>query len=325
MRKHKILCMVVAALAMLVQMGCSDGEGEKESEYHAYYLNKEKTKIIEENYEPQNTDTKAMIEEYIALLTTDAESVEYQKVLPDIVKVESYSYDGNQLSVYLTDSYATLGVAEEVLCRAAIVRSMVQIPGVSCVSFYIGDTPLTDVNGNVVGLMSKESFVENPGEQINSIQTATLNLYFANKDGDGMVAVKEEVSYISNISMEKLIMEHLLEGPKNKKLISAIPKGTKLVSVTTTNGVCYVNLDEGFLNQEYNIQESIVIYSIVNSLSELPTVNKVQISVNGDTSGVYRDSYALNTLYERNLDYVVGGGAEDIGDTEMKESELPVD
>lgn len=47
----------------------------------------------------------------------------------------------------------------------------------------------------------------------------------------------EEVSYISNISMEKLVMEHLLEGPKEKGMISAIPNGTKLVSVATTNGI----------------------------------------------------------------------------------------
>ena len=62
--------------------------------------------------------------------------------------------------------------------------------------------------------------------------------------------------------------------------------------------------DENFMKQNYNIEEPVVIYSIVNSLSELSTINKVQISVKGDTSGVYRDSFPLDKLYERNLDYV---------------------
>lgn len=48
----------------------------------------------------------------------------------------------------------------------------------------------------------------------------------------------------------------------------------KLLSVTTVDGVCYVNFDAGFTNQDYEIQEPIVIYSIVNSLSELSTVSK---------------------------------------------------
>ena len=42
----------------------------------------------------------------------------------------------------------------------------------------------------------------------------------------------------------------------------------------------------------------------MDSLSELSTVSKVQISVNGSTKGVYRDSYKLDKIYDRNLDYL---------------------
>ena len=79
-----------------------------------------------------------------------------------------------------------------------------------------------------------------------------------------------------------------------------------MVSVSVVDGVCYVSLDEAFKNQDYKVNEAIVIYSIVNSLSELPTISKVQISVNGDTSGVYRDNYKLSDMYDRNMDYVTG-------------------
>lgn len=44
--------------------------------------------------------------------------------------------------------------------------------------FYVDEKPLTDVNGKMVGTMYAESFVENPGEQINSIQNTNLTLYF---------------------------------------------------------------------------------------------------------------------------------------------------
>ena len=313
--------LIMTALILLLSAGCGSSGQEADSQYHAYYLNKENTRIVAKAYEPAHTDTEGMIDEMITLISTDAGSVEYRKPLPDQVHVVTYTYDGNRLSIYFDEANGAMDVAEEVLCRTAIVRTMVQIPEVSCVAFYVGDSPLSDHSGNVVGLMTDESFVENPGEQINSIQTATIKLYFANAAGDGLVEEEQEVSYISNISMEKLIMEHLLTGPKTEGLQSAIPNGTKLVSVTTTNGICYVNLDEGFLNQSYEIQEPIVIYSIVDSLSEIPTVNKVQISVNGNTTGVYRDSFALDTLYERNLDYVTD--PEDAA-TE-RESELPVE
>jgi len=197
-----------------------------------------------------------------------------------------------------------MDAATEVFCRAAVVRTMTQIPDISCVSFFVGDSPLVDSKNNVVGLMTAESFVENPGEQINAIQTTTLTLYFSNRDGDALVKETQTVHYSSNISIEKLVIEHLLEKPKNAKGKSAIPSGTKLLSVTTVDGVCYVNFDAGFTNQDYEIQEPIVIYSIVDSLSELSTVSKVQISVNGSTKGVYRDSYKLDKIYDRNLDYL---------------------
>jgi germination protein M len=167
--------------------------------------------------------------------------------------------------------------------------------------------------------MSKESFVENPGKQINAIQTATIHLFFPNKSGNALVETTQKVQYSSNVSMEKLVMENLLAGPKDDGMVSAIPDGTGLVSIATTNGVCYVNLDEGFLNQKYEIQEPIVIYSIVDSLSEIPNVNQVQISVNGDTSGVYRDSYQLSTLYKKNLGFVINSQVNTETDTEIKE------
>ena len=193
----------------------------------------------------------------------------------------------------------------EVLTRAAVVRTLMQVKGVECLSFYVGDVPLTDRNGSPIGIMTNESFIENPGEQINSIQEATLVLYFANQEGNGLVQETKEVHYSSNISMEKLVMENLLEGPAGKGVQHAVPEGTKLMNVSVLDGVCYVSLDENFLSQNYNIEESIVIYSIVNSLSELATINKVQISVNGDTGGVYRTDFPLDEFYERNLDYVV--------------------
>lgn len=289
---------------------CGCNSQNTDSTYHMYYVNKDTTKIVEKNYEPEDTDTQGLIKEFLIALSTDSGSVEYTKPLPNDVEITNYTLNGNQLFLYFDEDYYNMDVVEEVLCRAAIVRTMIQIPEVSCVSFYIGDAPLADSKGNVVGLMTEESFIENPGKQINAIQTASIHLYFSNTTGDGLVETTEEVQYSTNMSMEKVIMENLLAGPKEKGMIAAIPDGTELVSVTTTDGTCYVNLDETFMNQVYEIQEPIVIYSIVNSLSEVPTINNVQISVNGDTSGVYRNSFALDTLYERDLDYVVSEGKE---------------
>lgn len=67
----------------------------------------------------------------------------------------------------------------------------------------------------------------------------------------------------------------------------------------TKDGICYVNLDESFLTVEGNVSTDVSVYSIVNSLVELSTVNKVQILVNGEVPA----SFSAST-FERNLDIV---------------------
>jgi germination protein M len=251
------------------------------------------------------TDTDGLIKEFIAALCSDPSDADYRKPIPSNVEVTSYSLDGVLLTLDFDEDYSAMSTVEEVLCRAAVVRTLTQIDGVDCVNFYVGETPLTDAEGNVVGNMYQESFIENPGEQINSFQNTTLTLYFSNEDGDGLIKeTRSDVYYSSNMSLEKLVMEELLEGTSVSGEKSAIPEGTRLVNVSVVDGVCYVSLDENFRNQDYKVNEAIVIYSIVDSLTELSTVGKVQISVNGDTSGVYRDNYSLDSVYERNLDYV---------------------
>lgn len=303
-RKKFIVCLFSAVCFVFCLAGC--GKSKDESVYHVEYLNKEKTKLVKVPYEPVASDTGALIAELLGVLAKESENVEYSRPIPSGVEIISYSLDDVLLTIRFNTEYAKLDPVQEVLCRAAIVRTMTQLAAVDCVSFYIGDIPLADADGDIIGTMNSESFIENPGEQINSIQNTALTLYFANESGDALVKeVRDDVYYSSNISLEKLVMEQLLEGPHKDGEKSALPSGTRLVTVSVADGVCYVNLDETFKNQDYKINEAIVIYSIVNSLTELTSISKVQISINGDTGGVYRDTFKLSNMYERNLDYVV--------------------
>jgi germination protein M len=230
--------------------------------------------------------------------------VDYVRPIPEDVSVIELVLDGTDLMVHFNEAYDTMGAVQEILCRMALVQTLTQVDGVDGVEFFVEDEPLLDSRGNEVGEMTNEDFVVNPGEQINSIQHATIDLYFSNTAGDGLVLETQRVYYNSNVSLEKLVIEHLLAGPKTTDAMASIPAETSLVNVSVADRICYVSLDDGFRTQNYNVQEPIVIYSLVDSLTALPNIDKVQISVNGDTSGVYRESYPLGTVYEEDLSYV---------------------
>jgi germination protein M len=320
-QKGWILLFLFILLAVLAA-GCGKKKVE-ESRYSLFYLNNQKTKIVSMAYEPTAVTEDGLIDEFLEMISTETNSVDYRKVFPEAVKIERYEYVDSQLYLYFNKAYNDMASSEEVLCRGAIVHTLMQIEGVSGIVFYVDNQPLTDANGVEVGMMTNDSFVDNPGEKINSIQEADIVLYFASQTGDGLVKETQHVYYSSNISTEKLVMERLLEGPESENARASIPSGTGLISVSVMDGVCFVNLDENFLVQNYEIREDVIIYSIVDSLTELSTVDTVQISVNGETNLVYRDKMSLTDYYRRNLELVTEDGENvEINQQEEKEGFL---
>ena len=105
--------------------------------------------------------------------------------------------------------------------------------------------------------------------------------------------------------MERLVVEQLIAGPaKNEAVFPTINPATKVISVNVQDGICYVNLGSNFLTQIFNVTSDVTIYSITNSLVELSNVNKVQISIDGNTNINYKENISLSTVFERNLEIV---------------------
>ncbi len=304
-KKYMALTVALVMMCLLVS-GCS-GKDRSAGELQISYLDKEQTKTVRVGYDPNAdlSDTELLVKELIDVLSTDSGDVDLVRPIPENVHVTKTELgkDGD-LKVYFDDAYHTMNAVPEILCRLALVQTLTQVDGVDCLEFFVDGEPLEDTHGDEVGQMTPDDFVVNPGEQINSIQHATLDLYFSNAAGDGLVLETQRVYYNSNVSLEKLVIEHLLDGPKGTGAVASIPSETTLVNVSVADRICYVSLDDGFRAQNYNIQEPIVIYSLVDSLTALPHIDKVQISVNGDTSGVYRESMPLGTIYEEDLSYV---------------------
>ena len=62
-----------------------------------------------------------------------------------------------------------------------------------------------------------------------------------------------------------------------------------------------MDFDASFLENTNNVSVEVALYSIVNTVTELPNINKVVMSVNGELTFTYMD-YLINGAYERNLD-----------------------
>ncbi len=292
----------VIAMLMFVVTGCGEKENQTgKQKYSIYYLDREETKIDAFDYYSATDDTLLLAGELIETMSRIPENVNYHEPVHNF-SIIGYQIVENQIVLSVNEDYYDLTATTEVLTRAALVRTLTQISGIEYVSMKIRNEDLVDNMGNVVGVMSASQFVDNAGNEINSYEKVKLTLYFASDTGDYLIKANRTVVYNSNISLEKLVVEQLINGPTNEDLYATINPNTKIVNVTVKDGICYVNLDEGFLNQISNVSAKVALYSLVNSLDELQNVNKVQISINGNTDIVFRELYDLSNVYERNLD-----------------------
>lgn len=302
MRK-RILCLFLAVLLTFTLVGCGNTQRE-EGEYQVFYMNREMTKLVPETYDSKETSGEKLAAELLQRLSEPPYSSKLVQTLPSSLRVNEIKVDGSYLAVDFNEAYKELSVTEEILVRAAVVRTLLQIEEYSLIAFTVNSEPLRAADGTLIGNMTTDSFVENPGAQINASAQTSLKLYFANADGTKLVEEQRNVTYNTSISMEKLIMEQLIDGPRNSEGQTTIPANTKLVNISIADGVCYVALDNTFKNQNPEILEEVVLYSIVNSLTEMSTVSKVQISINGSTDGFCRYSLELSKLYQKNPELV---------------------
>lgn len=299
----KLRAFLLAVVCILLLCGCRKTEKEADGQrIEIYYLNKEETKIGSETYVLHAAQLGQQLEEVLQVMTQAPDKAEYKAVISSAITVLDAVVEEGQLILTVDEGYRNLPPTTEVLTRAALVRTLTQLKGIDYVSMQIREKPLTDLSGNPIGIMESDMFVDNAGDEINAYEKVRLTLYYTEESGTKLVEATKSVVYNTNISLEKLVMEQLIAGPGTQELYPTINPETKINSVTVKDGICYVNLNESFLTQTTNATSEVTIYSIVNSLVELPDVNKVQISINGNTEGTYRESIPFSTIFERNLE-----------------------
>ena len=297
MKKRKITALVMAlVLGAVAFSGC--GKKETESKYKIYYINEEQGEVLAESFVPSEETTQTMLEEMTEKL--NKKNAEGHTLLPENIEIQSCVDDDGMIRVDFNQEYHDLNPVDEVLLRASIVKDYVQIPNIYLVTITAQGTPIVDSQGQEIGAMSLDSFLENTGKEIMAYQYKELNLYFTNEEGNQLVPEARQVYYNGNTPIEKVIVEQLLRGPGESGHYATLPSDTRIVGVSVADGIAYVNLGKQFVDEALPVDAQIPIYSIVNSLIDAGNVSQVQISINGDTSLLFKDKVDMNQLFQVN-------------------------
>lgn len=161
----------------------------------------------------------------------------------------------------------------------------------------------------VIDLIFKE-------EPITPIPTQEIILYFS-KCGEKECFLMEEIREVElNKDLQLIIIEELIKGPVSKDLSPTIPSSTKINSIKIEEDLAIVDFSKDIiLDQQIphsSTTEPLAIFSIVNTLTELPQVKRVRILVEGKSEGEieglgvedFWGHIGIQEIFERNEDII---------------------
>ena len=274
---------------------------EEKNGYQIYYANTQ-NQLETKLYEPVEETPDLIYRELLNCVIENYKSNHFMNPNDDILELDEYIINGVYY-VYFSESYGNLSHVDEVLFRAAVVKTLVQAEGIDYVCFYVNNQPLMTESGTMVGRMSSLDFITGTDEP-DSVQWIEAKLYFSDSEGTGLVCEERSVAYSAATQIEQVVIEQLIDGPENSELKETLPKSLKVLGVSIKDGVCYVNFNEALTDSSVDIPSKLLIYSIVDTLCELNSVTSVQFLINGSSDVNFRENISFMTTFERNLDLI---------------------
>lgn len=301
----KIIFIIIICLIGIGIVASQSNKNENiESSYTVYLANTNMNGLVPIKVSLEDKTISTKIRNIIEILRAGTSGS--KATIPKSVEVISYEVEDKKAVLRFNDSYKSMSSIEEIICRSSIVKSLAVLEEIDTVEFYIGSVPYQNSSGKVLGAMKESdvvlAFTGDSSEQ----STKKVILYFSDEEGMYLVPVEYEIELNSEEQIEKIVLDLLINGPEDSNLRRTIPEGTKVKNVYTNEGVCYVDFSEEFVSKHTggSTGETMTIYSIVNSLSELNNINKVQFLIEGSVREEYKGHIDFNALFQANLDLI---------------------
>lgn len=139
-----------------------------------------------------------------------------------------------------------------------------------------------------------------------SLQEMTrVVLYFKDGEGRWLVPESQEIPKVTGIA--RAAVEALCRGPVSKDLKASLPAGTEVRGVNVKqDGTCVVDLNQAVtrIPGQDPKAEALAVAALVNTLTEFPTVKRVQIMIEGQTRATLAGHIPIDVPLLRNMTYV---------------------
>ncbi len=227
---------------------------------------------------------------------------------PENVEVLSYKLDDQGLlTVSFSPQYKDLTNIEEINLKAAFVWTFTDLDFVKKIKLEIDGLPYTTDSSEVIEYFDRTNVIVEPTIALDEAVQRDIVLYFATQsDADQKYYLTQETRTATTqegVALEEVIVTELLKGSADGNK-SVIPPDVRVRQVKRENSICFIDLDEKFLKGKLTEREQkLRVYSLVNSLTELNNVDKVQILINAKKTKGF-DDIDISKPLKRNEYYI---------------------
>jgi germination protein M len=149
---------------------------------------------------------------------------------------------------------------------------------------------------------------EENAEELTEQEESVVTLYFGNEEG----YLRKEMRTIKGVPTAergKELIQELISGTlSDDDTLNVLPEGTQILdySFDEEKGLATVDFSEHILGAAGSMGEIFAVYSVVNTLTELPGVEKVQFLVEGEIIETIAGHIYTGEPLERDLSLLEG-------------------
>lgn len=303
LKKSSLL--LLSIFFVLTLIGCVNNKAVSEvpTTPSIYFFDTAKNKLFAENLDASFLNQQTEDEQILFILEALGAGPKIT-TLPTVVElpIHSANHDGSRVNIDFEARYNDLSSVQRIAARAMLVESLCELDFIEGVTFSIEGKPMTGANDKEIGLVKAGDLLTGVLDPNQATSKPIVTLYFASADGTKLVPEQRRIELNSSVQQEKTIIEELIKGPQTEGLLATIPAETIVKDVTVKDGICQVDLSFDLKSKFFTTPESkyMMIYSIVNTLTESSKINKVAFLVDGKKDIEFTKDIDLRETFVRN-------------------------
>lgn len=272
--------------------------------FEVYFLNHDQNMFECENRNmilKKDFDKENILREVIKILFDGPRNKNLLRFDLGDLKILDVNLDEKNKMAEINFSREYKNIENEIFFRSALIWSVTSLDFVDKVEIFVDGKNLAEVIENInFDFFDRENILLNPEISDEKVYRKIFKLYFRKKNK--LLAEERKIDIGLNQPEEKYILEQIILGPENNNLESVVPKETKIYDIKTDKDICYISLSDDFLNiNKLDLDDQkFAVYGIVNSLTELENINKVQFLIETEKIDKKNLVFDLAKPFERN-------------------------